>query len=145
MDSNDRTNSNKDVQEWLALKNINTQLYDSIVLLTDEPSTHQLIELAKSARKKYNDYCESKLASANEVVGSDFDRLFNDYQARLNALLLDKHQTMSSLSGTLTMKVQNITKGVIFFTLSPFILIAMLALLTYILLRYFFFKGKTYY
>jgi hypothetical protein len=149
----DRKNQSELIGQWLNLKQLNSKLFDTILHLNSESQVQQqLIQEAQSARKKYNDFCESKILLAqnrefpsSQLDSRTFDSLFVDYQSKINSLFLIRHQSINSLNNVLSQKVTSITKGTLMVAVAPVIAVMLVALLIYLLLRSYYLNGKSYY
>lgn len=140
-------------QQWAALKVTNTKLYDSTLKMNrDSYEKQKLVQRAQSARKTYNDFCESRVLLALRGENQDTpgnlktcDSLFANYQQQINNLFVSGHETISTSNSTLTEKASRVTKRTLFLTLLPVISIAIVIAIVYLLLRFYFSENRSYY
>ncbi|HLZ16150.1 MAG TPA: hypothetical protein VKQ08_03885 [Cyclobacteriaceae bacterium] len=113
----------------------NTILYDSLLSVNAEfPEQMMVIRQTVEARKKYNRASEEYLQlvlgdsrkNGHEESERTMDNLFLAYQQSINNLFAHMNNVVLDTSDKFSLNVEKMTWGILLFSISPFILMAMI-------------------
>jgi hypothetical protein len=133
------------IKERQRMTDQNTILYDSLLSVNAEfPEQMLVIRQTVEARRKYNqtsdEYLQQVLRDAkksgHEKLERTMDNLFFAYQQSIDNLFAHMNNVVLDTSDKFSLNVEKMTWGILLFSISPFILMALIVVAFIALVRY---------